>query len=197
VDRLTSDYNRAVENFGEVGKLAAAKEKSVALPPAPVSGGGRGGGGGSAFSLGDGIPYDEEGSFGGRGGQDERMSREQAQALQNELEYNEAEIRERDQGVREIERAMTDVHEIFVHMATMVQEQGVMVDNIESHIDSAVADASKGVYELRQAEGYQKSARTKTCIILIILLVVVCVVIVLLILGVTLGLKWTDIKDKL
>jgi t-SNARE complex subunit (syntaxin) len=93
-------------------------------------------------------------------------------AVQNELEYNEAIIRDREEGIKEIEKTVKEVNEIFIDLSNLVVEQGEMIDNIESNVEASVVDTSKGTEELVTASKYQKKARTKMCLLALILIVV-------------------------
>jgi len=42
------------------------------------------------------------------------------------------EIQERHAAVRELEKSLLDLHQIFLDMAVLVEAQGDMLDNIES-----------------------------------------------------------------
>ena len=52
----------------------------------------------------------------------------------------------------------------------------ILLDSIESSVESSVVATEKGVVELRKASTYQRSARTKLCVLLIILLVIAAVI---------------------
>lgn len=106
----------------------------------------------------------------------------QEQQEDDGLDVTEQLIRERNREIREIETAVVEVGQIFQDLAAMVNEQGVMVDNIEANISSSVAATDEGVRELESAEEYQIKARKK-CIIITIILVVVAAVVVLAVLG--------------
>jgi syntaxin 7 len=90
-------------------------------------------------------------------------------------------VQERNREIREIETAVVEVGQIFQDLAAMVNEQGVMVDNIESNISSSVEATSTGVEQLEGAEEYQRKARKK-CVIITIIVVVIIAIIVLAIL---------------
>ena len=45
-----------------------------------------------------------------------------------------AEIEERGEAVRELERSLLDLHQIFLDMAVLVEAQGEMLDNIEAQV---------------------------------------------------------------
>lgn len=45
-----------------------------------------------------------------------------------------AEIRERRDAVVELEKSLTELHQIFLDMAVLVEAQGEMIDNIEAQV---------------------------------------------------------------
>ena len=49
-----------------------------------------------------------------------------------------AEIEERGEAVRELEKSLLDLHQIFLDMAVLVEAQGEMLDNIEAQVSLAV-----------------------------------------------------------
>ena len=48
-----------------------------------------------------------------------------------------AEIEERGEAVRELEKSLLDLHQIFLDMAVLVEAQGEMLDNIEAQVRPA------------------------------------------------------------
>ena len=46
-----------------------------------------------------------------------------------------AEIQERHEAVKELERSLLDLHQIFLDMAVLVEAQGEMLDNIEAQVE--------------------------------------------------------------
>lgn len=48
-----------------------------------------------------------------------------------------------------------DVNTIFKDLATMVHEQGEVIDSIESHVDSAAVRVDEGTAQLQQAAMYK------------------------------------------
>ena len=117
--------------------------------------------------------------------EEEALSRHQEQKQmqleQDEVDFNEQIIRERNREIREIETAVVEVGQIFQDLAAMVNEQGIMVDNIEANISSAVEQTGEGVKDLEGAEEYQIKSRKK-CVVISIIVFVVIVVVVLIIL---------------
>ena len=45
-----------------------------------------------------------------------------------------AEIQERHESVKGLERSLMDLHQIFLDMAVLVEAQGEMLDNIEAQV---------------------------------------------------------------
>lgn len=48
-----------------------------------------------------------------------------------------------------------DVNQIFKDLATMVHEQGEVIDSIEANVESAQVHVSQGAGQLQQARQYQ------------------------------------------
>ena len=47
-----------------------------------------------------------------------------------------AEINERHEAVKELEKSLMELHQIFLDMAVLVEAQGEMLDNIEQQVGS-------------------------------------------------------------
>ncbi|KAA0057177.1 syntaxin-132 [Cucumis melo var. makuwa] len=89
-----------------------------------------------------------------------------------------AEIHERHSAVRELERKLLELQQVFLDMAVLVEAQGDMLDNIESHVTSAVDHVQQGNTALQKAKKLQKNSRKWMCIAIIILLIIVVVIVV-------------------
>ncbi|KAJ0266150.1 Syntaxin-132 [Hirschfeldia incana] len=89
-----------------------------------------------------------------------------------------AEIQERHDAVRELEKKLLDLQQIFMDMAVLVDAQGEMLDNIESQVSNAVDHVQSGNTALQRAKSLQKNSRKWMCIAIIILLIVVAVIVV-------------------
>lgn len=64
-------------------------------------------------------------------------------------------LRLREQAIRQLESDILDVNQIFKELATMVHEQGEMVDSIEAHVESAQIQVTEGTHQLQRAHTYQ------------------------------------------
>jgi syntaxin 7 len=175
--KLRNDFQACLERFQEVSKVAISKSNDTVAPKP-----GRGG------LLSNPAPYMDE-------SEDEQHSlvqaqkRQQLMQLDSERDFQSALIDEREEGIKQIESTIQEVNDIFVDLATLVNEQAGMVDNIESHIDTTVSNTGRGVVELRKAAQYQEAARTKMCCLVVIILAVVAVVVVALVLGISLSIR--------
>ncbi|CAH3015841.1 unnamed protein product [Porites evermanni] len=107
--------------------------------------------------------------------EDDRRRQEQEQ-MNVQIDIDESLIREREDRIRQIEGDILDINEIFRELATMVYEQGDVVDSIEANVVDAADHVEGANVQLGKASLYQKKARTKMCILLIILLVVAGVI---------------------
>ena len=63
-------------------------------------------------------------------------------------------------------------------LAVLVNDQGVMLDDIESNIERVADRTGAAGGELLKAERYQRSSRNKLCIILLVVAFVLAVIII-------------------
>ncbi|KAG0016581.1 hypothetical protein BGZ81_011145 [Podila clonocystis] len=103
--------------------------------------------------------------------------RMQLMVVDNELEYNESMIVQREEEIREIEHGITELNEIFRDLGTMVNEQGSMLDSIESNVTSISMTTHSASEELTIAATHQKNARKKQCCLLVIVAIVTAIVV--------------------
>jgi len=94
----------------------------------------------------------------------------------HELAYQESLIQEREAEIREIETGIHELSEIFRDLGTLVNEQGGMLDNIESNISSVAVDTAGAAEELSTAHDYQRRAGRRAACLLIVIVVVICIV---------------------
>lgn len=83
-----------------------------------------------------------------------------------EFAYQQNLIRQRDQEISNIEEGITELNEIFKDLGNVVQQQGIMVDNIEANIYSTSDNTAMASRELNKANRSQKSAN-KWCLYLL------------------------------
>lgn len=79
-----------------------------------------------------------------------------------------SEIQERHDAVKEIEKNLIELHQVFLDMAALVEAQGHQLNDIESHVAHASSFVRRGTEQLQEAREYQKSSRKWTCIAIIV-----------------------------
>lgn len=87
------------------------------------------------------------------------------------------EIQERHDAVKDMEKNLKELHQVFLDMAVLVQAQGEQLDDIESHVARANSFVRSGAQQLQTARKHQKNTRKWTCYAIILLLVIILIVI--------------------
>ena len=81
------------------------------------------------------------------------------------------EIAERREAVKEIEKKLLELYQIFIDLSALVEAQGEVLDNIEVQVAKSVDYVASGTAALSKAKEYQKKGRKLMCCSAIILLV--------------------------
>ncbi|KAJ1911530.1 hypothetical protein H4219_005913 [Mycoemilia scoparia] len=107
-----------------------------------------------------------------------------AQSIMGKADNKEAqrilrEVEDRNQDIKQIERNVLEINQLFSEMHDMVQRQQAMVDDIEQAVESTKDYTKQGVEEVQQGIIYRKKSRKKIWIILGILGLIVGIVIVI------------------
>ncbi|KAK6063651.1 snare domain-containing protein [Seiridium cupressi] len=123
-----------------------------------------------------------------RGGDQDELQLLQQQeqthlAAQDDVDFQDALISEREEEIRQIEEGVGDLNVLFRQVAQIVSEQGEQLETIESNAINVRDDTRGADYELRSAARYQKNARSKACCLLIILAVILTIVLLAVFLG--------------
>jgi len=82
------------------------------------------------------------------------------------------EIQDRHAAIRELERKLLELNQVFLDMSVLVEAQGEMIDNVEAHVKKSVEFVKQGNIELTKARENQKSTRKWQCCIMITMLVI-------------------------
>ena len=104
-------------------------------------------------------------------------------ASQDEVDFQESLIIERESEIRNIEQSVGELNELFRDVAHIVHEQGGQLDTIHGNVINVAGDTQQADIELRSASKYQKSARGKACCLLTVLAVILTIIIVAAVLG--------------
>ncbi|XP_071688813.1 syntaxin-125-like [Rutidosis leptorrhynchoides] len=86
-----------------------------------------------------------------------------------------SEIQERHDAVKDIEKNLIELHQIFLDMAALVEAQGQQLNDIESNVAHASSFVHRGTEQLVEARELQKSSRKCTCIAIALVLVLIIV----------------------
>ncbi|KAI3499225.1 hypothetical protein L1887_35018 [Cichorium endivia] len=86
-----------------------------------------------------------------------------------------SEIQERHDAVKDIEKNLIELHQIFLDMAALVEAQGQQLNDIESNVAHASSFVHRGTEQLVEAREIQKSSRKCTCIAIALILVLTIV----------------------
>lgn len=110
--------------------------------------------------------------------QQQRQLEEQPRlANQDEVDFQEALVIEREAEIRNIEQSVGELNELFRDVAHIVHEQGSQLDIISENVENVTNDTRGAHVELRSASRYQKKARNKMCCLLIILAVILAIIV--------------------
>ena len=179
-DKLAGEYIKTVKDFGTLSQLAATKEKTP-IPEAAIhrqkrhmaqrdaAAAAAGAAGGMTSAEMDSASLLED------------ARRQQLQQVEEEREYIDGVNLERAEEIKQLERSVLEINEMFRDLAGMVQEQGVLIDTIESNTAEAVIQTDEGVKQIDEAVNLQRKSRRKMVMILVcsvIILIVVSVIVV-------------------
>jgi len=157
--KLGDEFHRALQRYQEVVRSTIQKERESVAKAKRISA----------------DPDDEE-----RATLIDRERTQQFLQTDNDLNFSEALIVEREQGIRDIERSVNDVNEIFRDLATLIGQQGSALDDIESGLVNTAQRSDAAAKELKQAAASQKKARrTMLCLVIAIVLVGTLIVLIM------------------
>lgn len=87
------------------------------------------------------------------------------------------EIQERHDAVKEMEKNLVELHQVFLDMAVLVEAQGEQLDNIQDQVQRASSFVRGGAQHLQVARNTQKNTRKWYCYGIILLLIVLAIII--------------------
>ena len=83
------------------------------------------------------------------------------------LEENSRAIKRREEEINSVVQSIQDLNTIFRDLASMVTEQGEVVDRIDYNIENTSIKVEEGLEQLKKASKYQKSSRKMKCILIL------------------------------
>jgi len=88
-----------------------------------------------------------------------------------------SDIQEKHRDVRRLEASIAELHQMFIELATLVESQGDLLDQIEFSVNSAKDYTEKAEKELVTARKYQETARKRMCWLSICLIVLAIIIV--------------------
>ncbi|CAH1779246.1 unnamed protein product [Owenia fusiformis] len=96
-----------------------------------------------------------------------------------EVDDNTQLIQQREQEINNVVKSITELNDIFRDMASMIVDQGTILDRIDYNIESTATTVEKGLQQLQKAEKYQK--KNRKMLVIVVLAVVIIVMLIILI----------------
>lgn len=99
-----------------------------------------------------------------------QSTQQQQESVLLQLEDAEENIRiaaEREQEVGHIVQSIYDLNHIFKDLASMVHDQGTILDRIDYNVEQTQCQVHEGYKQLKKAESYQRANRKMYCIMIL------------------------------
>lgn len=93
----------------------------------------------------------------------------------------------RHKELQQVEKSITELNELFIDVATLIQSQGEIVDQIEYNVEHGVNFVSDGTDEVGKANRYKQKARKKKYLLIMCLITVILIIILLIVVKVWLN----------
>ncbi|TMW65652.1 hypothetical protein Poli38472_008294 [Pythium oligandrum] len=86
-------------------------------------------------------------------------------------------VQDKYQDVLRLEQSVAELHQMFLDLALLVEQQGEMLDQIEFQVRTAANYVEQGNQEVVKALKSQKSARKKKCCLLFVGLAIILIIV--------------------
>ncbi|XP_077323772.1 syntaxin-1A-like isoform X2 [Lithobates pipiens] len=87
-----------------------------------------------------------------------------------------SEIESRHRDIVRLESSLKELHDMFMDIAMLVENQGSLIDRIENNMDESVGFVERAVADTKKAVKYQSEARRKKIMILICCIILIIIV---------------------
>ncbi|PLN78885.1 t-SNARE [Aspergillus taichungensis] len=168
--KLSSEFRATLDEFQTIQRRALEKQRA------------------SAVAARTAVEEGEQATE-GHGGEQQQQLQQQLEeqqprlANQDEVDFQESLIIERETEIRNIEQSVGELNELFRDVAHIVHEQGGQLDIISDNVENVTHDTRGANVELRSASRHQKNARNKACCLLVILAVILLIIVLAATLG--------------
>ncbi|KAL8739492.1 MAG: hypothetical protein Q9190_007708, partial [Brigantiaea leucoxantha] len=157
--KLSREFQASGTEFQSIQRLALEKQRASASAARSAA----------TDNTGDSSqppPYSDSNEPRQEQQQQQQQVQEQEQlrlASQDEVDFQESLIIERESEIRNIEQSVGELNELFRDVAHMVREQGEDLNTIDMNVQNVRGDTQQADVELRSASRYQKASRNKAC----------------------------------
>jgi len=100
-------------------------------------------------------------------------------AQQKKTDDMSKQVADREQEITKIAQSINDLNMVFKDLATLVIEQGTVLDRIDYNIQQTVVAVDEGKKQLFKAENQLKGYKKKLCMLLLCIVVLVMVIVVI------------------
>lgn len=95
-----------------------------------------------------------------------------------------AQMRERHQEIQNIERSVQELHQMFLDIALIIEQQGEMIDKIEDHVDATLEYTEQAAEEMKGAVVKQRKMQRRKWILIMIALLIIGIVVAAIVISV-------------
>ena len=88
-----------------------------------------------------------------------------------ELKATLGDIQERHEMFQNLEKSITELHEMFVDIASMMEAQGEMINRIDVHVTNATDYNDRGIQDTKEALKLAYAARRKKIMMLLCIVI--------------------------
>ncbi|KAK3824589.1 MAG: t-SNARE [Benniella sp.] len=162
--KISKDFQMVLVDFQKVQRVSAERQREF-VDRARLA------------SSHNGSDDGRQGQYSGQLSQSDYQRRMQLMIIDNEVDFNESLIGQREEEIREIESGITELNEIFRDIGSMVYEQNSLLDSIENNVTPIRMRTQAASEELTTAARRQRKARRRSCCILIVVALVAAVVV--------------------
>ncbi|XP_050295506.1 syntaxin-7 [Anthonomus grandis grandis] len=103
------------------------------------------------------------------------------QQAQIQEEANLRQLEEQEQAVKQLERDINDVNQIFKELGQLVHQQGEVIDSIEASVEHSSQYVRQGAQQLHEAGTYKDKIRKKKLIIAVVGVSILAVIIMIIV----------------
>ncbi|CAF1389612.1 unnamed protein product, partial [Rotaria sp. Silwood1] len=108
----------------------------------------------------------------------DQLQRQAVSSIEQEVDMRA--LRERHEQLRELERNIVEVNELFKDVAKLIHDQGAVIDSIDEHIINTEVKIERGTRHIESSVKHQSAARCKIIILVTILIIVIAIIILVL-----------------